>query len=908
MNIEGLSASLYKLPFILVKDGVVNDVNHQFTNMMEFTCDDLLNKSIEDLFNILRVGPNANPYNICGEKDYFIFTKSLDVRMVNIEIVEERNEKLFFFKLQPKSNIHDKYPFISKFCSDNYDGVAIFSLPDITLLKANETFVSFFDEPFNKLENCIGKRVSEFVTGFEGSTSEKVWEDIVETGQSFYTDEYRFDRFERGITYWKSTITPIHEEGKLKYCVEVTKDITEQVMQRRKIEEQAEIIRLQNEKLRWQADLLNLSSEVIFTWKLDGEITSWNKGAEQLYGYNSEEAVGSICHELLQTKYPLDINELQFILKDNEIWRGIIKHTCKEGKKRSISTSHQIVTNDNGEKIVLEINHDITQIIRTEEQVKQQKNELEEIIQGIDDAIFIYDSNKKFYLVNKAGKELYKDHEFSNFENLRNKDQFRYYDENGNEISTDNLIVSRVSRGEIVTNYKMTFKTDLETKHMSVNGRPIYDKESKLKFIVLSCRNITKDIETQRSMEQQKKLLETIIDTMQESLYVVDRVGNYITSNKLSKERLLTAFETIEQSFNSSEIYDSNGKRLTIEELPAYSVFRGETIKNQVYHYIFNEREIDIVTSGTPIFDEKGNIRYAVISTRDISNIIQSEKALKQTQEKLLAAELEKNRVLEETLEIKDEFLSLISHEFRTPLNVINTAIQAINYFCINDLPEKAKKYLDMIKLNAFRQLRLVNNLLDITRADAGRIKINKKNLDIVFISKAITESVETYAYQKGIAVDFTSSFAERTIGIDDEKYERILLNLLSNAIKFTPKGKSIVVRLTLRKKNICIQVQDEGIGIPKDKKNIIFERFGQVDSSLSRQAEGTGIGLSLVKRFVEALGGSVSVKSTVGKGSTFTILLPDEVVIEEDNDEMANLMDNRLVQVTNVEFSDIYL
>ncbi|MPN03587.1 Sensor histidine kinase RcsC [bioreactor metagenome] len=115
-------------------------------------------------------------------------------------------------------------------------------------------------------------------------------------------------------------------------------------------------------------------------------------------------------------------------------------------------------------------------------------------------------------------------------------------------------------------------------------------------------------------------------------------------------------------------------------------------------------------------------------------------------------------------------------------------------------------------------------------------------------------------------------------------------------------------MRLSLRKKNICIEVQDEGIGIPKDKKNIIFERFGQVDSSLSRQAEGTGIGLSLVKRFVEGLGGSISVKSTVGKGSTFTILIPDELTIEEDNNEMTNLMDNRLVEVTNVEFSDIYL
>jgi two-component sensor histidine kinase len=105
------------------------------------------------------------------------------------------------------------------------------------------------------------------------------------------------------------------------------------------------------------------------------------------------------------------------------------------------------------------------------------------------------------------------------------------------------------------------------------------------------------------------------------------------------------------------------------------------------------------------------------------------------------------------------------------------------------------------------------------------------------------------------------------------------------------------------------IEVKDNGIGIPQDKLNLIFERFGQVDSSLSRQAEGAGIGLSLVKRFVESLGGSISVKSKVSEGSTFSILLPNEKVLAEHNENrMTNLMDNHLVQITTVEFSDIYL
>ncbi|WP_278329957.1 sensor histidine kinase [Clostridium magnum] len=200
---------------------------------------------------------------------------------------------------------------------------------------------------------------------------------------------------------------------------------------------------------------------------------------------------------------------------------------------------------------------------------------------------------------------------------------------------------------------------------------------------------------------------------------------------------------------------------------------------------------------------------------------------------------------------MKDEFLSMISHELRTPLNVIITAIQAINYICYKELSDSGKKYIGMISQNNFRQLRLVNNLLDITRANAGSIKISKKNIDIVFLTKAIIDSVYSYASNKGITINFTSSFNNKIIAIDDEKYERILLDLLSNAIKFTTSGKFVVVNLCSIQESICIEVKDNEIGIPANKMDIIFERFGQVDSSLSRQAEGTGIGLSLVKKFV---------------------------------------------------------
>lgn len=159
---------------------------------------------------------------------------------------------------------------------------------------------------------------------------------------------------------------------------------------------------------------------------------------------------------------------------------------------------------------------------------------------------------------------------------------------------------------------------------------------------------------------------------------------------------------------------------------------------------------------------------------------------------------------------------------------------------------------MNLRKQNSNRQLKLVNNLLDIIRINAGKIKINLTNIDIILMTRTITESIIIFAEQKGIRLSFSSTLGVKIIGIDEEKYERILLNLLSNAIKFTPRGKSIFVmasqKIVKGKCKVCIKVKDQGIGISPDNQQLIFERFGQVDSSLSRQAEGTGIGLSLLK------------------------------------------------------------
>lgn len=436
-----------------------------------------------------------------------------------------------------------------------------------------------------------------------------------------------------------------------------------------------------------------------------------------------------------------------------------------------------------------------------------------------------------------------------------------------------------------------------------------------IKYLVIMLNDETERVlyrkqneEQRKLIEQQKEQLETIIDQMSDAIFIIDRNGDYLIENKAAKEYFKSRTHGAKEAYEAASYYELDGRPILFEEMPIYQMMNGKTVLDRMIYMKNHTIEAYISVSATPIFDKKGNFVMGIMSSRDVTDYISRNETIKEQQRLLLEAEKKEKENLEKILNMKDEFLSLISHEFKTPLTVINSALQTMEFICGNELTPKAQMFLDKIKQNTYRQLRLVNNLLDITRANAGHVRLTKKNVDIVFITKSIVESVLVYAEQKGVNLSFTSEFDQKLAALDEEKYERIILNLLSNSIKFTPKGKSIKVRLSQREDMLQIDVKDEGVGIPEEKQEVIFERFGQVDSSFTRQAEGTGIGLYLVKLLVEACGGNICLRSDVDKGSTFSIQLPMDALDEQaDSDVKNELIDTRFVQAIAIEFSDIY-
>jgi two-component system CheB/CheR fusion protein len=251
-----------------------------------------------------------------------------------------------------------------------------------------------------------------------------------------------------------------------------------------------------------------------------------------------------------------------------------------------------------------------------------------------------------------------------------------------------------------------------------------------------------------------------------------------------------------------------------------------------------------------------------------------------------------------------------LSHELRTPLNVILTALQLVGTLKNEtDQNDYEKKYYKMMKQNCYRLLRLINNLIDITKIDSSFFELNLKDCNIVKLVEDITLSVAGYIESKGIQLQFDTDTEEKIISCDPDQIERIILNLLSNAIKFTPHGGHIWVNVADFEDRIIISVKDSGICIPFDKQKIIFDRFQQVDKSLNRQHEGSGIGLSLVKSLIEKHNGNISVKSGIGIGSEFTIEIPCRTSSDQicDLDIEPGLNEHSFVEKIKVEFADIY-
>ncbi len=341
-----------------------------------------------------------------------------------------------------------------------------------------------------------------------------------------------------------------------------------------------------------------------------------------------------------------------------------------------------------------------------------------------------------------------------------------------------------------------------------------------------------------------------------------------------------------------------------------------EEIRNKLF---YNDRSINI--DGKPVEISIKTINGNLIEAESLSVCLKdgdeetlmtlSRDITERKKAEIIRKESEENlKLLNEAMEydkMKNEFFANVSHELRTPLNVIMGVLQLLGLYTNRESNQCSAfdRYIKMMRQNCYRLLRLINNLIDITKIDAGFFNIKLVKCNIVKIVEDITLSIAEYVEANGLALEFDTNEEEKIISCDPDQMERIILNLLANSIKFTNPGGKISVAVETEENAVKIIIKDTGIGIPKDQLDIIFERFRQIDGTLARDHSGSGIGLSLVKSLVEMHGGSIAVESEMEIGTKFIIKLPLNGNNASKVDESINSNGN--IDKIKIEFSDIY-
>jgi len=296
----------------------------------------------------------------------------------------------------------------------------------------------------------------------------------------------------------------------------------------------------------------------------------------------------------------------------------------------------------------------------------------------------------------------------------------------------------------------------------------------------------------------------------------------------------------------------------------------GEMVKQgkKIQHYETSRLKkdgttINVSVSLSPIFDQSGNFVAISCIAGDIT-------------EKKIAEKLLKEKQMAEVANLtKSEFLATISHELRTPLNSIIGFSDMLYEQIYGELNKKQLRSVGNISKSGKHLMNLINNILDISKIEAGKMELGYKNFELASKLKMIRNILLPIAGQKNIKIEIDVDSKLRSICADEDKFVQIMYNLVDNAIKFSCENSLVKIRARKKGDLVEITVKDTGIGIKVEDQNKLFKPFSQIDSFSSRKSQGTGLGLSLVKQTVQLHGGYVWFRSNTSEGSTFAFAIP---------------------------------
>lgn len=520
---------------------------------------------------------------------------------------------------------------------------------------------------------------------------------------------------------------------------------------------------------------------------------------------------------------------------------------------------------DDGERIICELK-DITEISLEEDKLKKSELRYKTLMDILSDGVFIHDGDNISY-INKIGMDILDlDSSIKNvwtmdkIEKRISKDSKDEFLHNifilKNNIKEQEKSQLELENGKIIDFISSTFR---------LNGK---------KMILSIASDCTEHEVALNKLDENKETYYGLIQTLPEGIILVNKyTKKQVYTNKymmrLLKDMGLDNFNKI------IDTYLENNEEVN------FKTFYVNQEKN---------KKISIAIEQVPKQDN------LLVIVRDL----EIEQQLESVYNKL--------QMIKERNKFKTEFLTRASSIIKKPINTIFE----INKFLGNNKDiynyDGVRSYTKTVKQNSYRLKRLLNNIEEISKIESGIYYRDYKIYDIVKYLDELVQLCREYTKPKNLDITFESNKREVLIFMDKEKIEKIILNLLSNAIKFTEKGGKINVSLKVDKKDVTIAIKDNGSGIPSNKLDFIFENFEQVNRSLSRTAEGTGVGLYLVKKLALVHHAKIQVNSKIGYGSKFEVILKGNYLesTKENRHKLENIIIDR--ESIDLEFSDIYL
>ncbi|MCG3206894.1 MAG: Sensor histidine kinase RcsC [Anaerolineae bacterium] len=724
---------------------------------------------------------------------------------------------------------------------------------DYLYLEVNAAFAAH-----TGLKNVVGKRASDVVPGIRQSNPELLerFGRVALTGQP-----EQYETYVAAQQMWYFTT--------LYYLVDdIVVSVFDNITERKRAEA----------ALQRQAQIMDQIHEAIIATDLKGFIVGWNLGAERMLGYSTEEALGKPITFI----YPQD--QLSFLTKEiqpqvrQKGWHETEARLCsKSGKEFPVHLALAVLKDIKGEVVGMTGSAlDITERKQAEEALRESEEQFRTAFTYSANGMCLTGIDGQFLKVNQAMCTMfgYTEPEFQrmHFNDITHPDDF--------EIGRG--VVSRMLAGEIPSIHfeKRYLKKAGELLWAAVNSTLLRDVSGQPLYFITQINNITERKRAEESLRESEQRYRLLVDHSPNAI-AVHQDGRLVFVNQAGL-RLVGATSAAELLGKPiSEIIHPDALAAARDRIGR--MLNGETglYPTEDRYIRLDGREVPVEVYAAP-FTFKGRPAIQIIAF-DITERKQAEDALRQ-----LTATLEQ-RVVERTTQLaqakeraesadrlKSAFLATMSHELRTPLNSIIGFTGVLLQELAGPLNPEQAKQLGMARDSARHLLALINDVLDISKIEAGQLEVVRAPFDMRQAIETVLRSVMPQVQNKGLELMTAIGSTVGSIVSDRRRVEQVMLNLLSNAIKFTERGQ---VRLTCRIDDGWLEtsVQDTGIGIEPQNLSKLFKPFQQIDTGLARRHEGTGLGLSICANLVRLLGGQIRVESEAGVGSTFTFTLPLE-------------------------------